>query len=89
MIALLENTTKLSSKQRVPVVILASTKTIQVHKSIVRIVLKESMDLHQVLMLKQIALIVRPDCTAWMRVNLVKVIAANAHGESGAIVKQL
>ena len=83
MIALLENTTKLSNSQPVPVAMQASTNQTKVHKSIVQTAPKESMEIFPVPMPNLIVKIVQLVGMAQNLVKPARAIAANVREVHG------
>jgi hypothetical protein len=83
MIALLENTTKLSNNQPVPVAMQASTNQMKVHTSIVQTALRESMEIFPVPMPNPIVKIVQLGGMAQNLVKPARAIAANAREGHG------
>ena len=83
MIALLENTTKLSNSQPVPVAMQASTNQTKVHKSIVQTAPKESMEIFPVPMPNLIVKIVQLGGMAQNLVKPARAIAANVREVHG------
>jgi hypothetical protein len=83
MIAWLENTTKLSNNQPVPVAMQASTNQMMVHKSIVQTAPKESMEIFPVPMPNLIVKIVQLGGMAQNLVKPARAIAANVREVHG------